>query len=86
MKNKTLLYLLLLGGAVLLISATKKKSGYSIDIPEPEKITEEEFNKPKPKRLIDIPKTITKEKIEAVKRILKIQGRRGQIKGFPDTF
>lgn len=45
MKNKGLIYILLAGGAILLLSM-RKKSSYKIDVPAPEKITAEQFNKP----------------------------------------
>jgi hypothetical protein len=45
MKNKGLIYLLLAGGVILLLSM-KKAKGYTIDVPAPEKISEEQFNKP----------------------------------------
>lgn len=39
------MYILLAGGAILLLSM-KKKTSYKIEVPAPEKITEEQFNKP----------------------------------------
>lgn len=45
MKNKGLIYILLAGGAILLLSM-RKKASYKIDVPAPEKITAEQFNKP----------------------------------------
>ena len=38
MKNKGLIYILLAGGAILLLSM-KKKPSYRIEVPAPEKIT-----------------------------------------------
>ena len=35
MKNKALIYLLLAGGAIFLLSMKKKPKGYSIMVPEP---------------------------------------------------
>jgi len=41
MKNKGLMYILLAGGAILLLSMKKKSSGYKIEVPPPETITEQ---------------------------------------------
>jgi hypothetical protein len=46
MKNKGLIYILLAGGAILLLSMKKKAPFYKIEVPAPEKITAEQFNKP----------------------------------------
>jgi hypothetical protein len=46
MKNNALIYLLLAGGAIFLLSMKKKPKGYSIMVPEPEKITAEQFRQP----------------------------------------
>lgn len=46
MKNKALIYLLLAGGAIFLLSMKKKPKGYSIMVPEPEKITAQQFAQP----------------------------------------
>jgi hypothetical protein len=45
MKNKGLIYILLAGGAILLLSM-KKKGFYKIEVPAPEKITAEQFRQP----------------------------------------
>ena len=45
MKNKGLIYILLAGGAILLLSM-KKKPSYRIEVPAPEKITAEQFKQP----------------------------------------
>jgi hypothetical protein len=45
MKNKGLIYILLAGGAILLLSM-KKKAFYKIEVPAPEKITAEQFRQP----------------------------------------
>ena len=45
MKNKGLIYILLAGGAILLLSM-KKKPSYRIEVPAPEKITDEQFKQP----------------------------------------
>lgn len=44
MKNKGLMYILLAGGAILLLSM-KKKPSYRIDVPAPERITAEQFER-----------------------------------------
>jgi hypothetical protein len=46
MKNKGLMYILLAGGAILLLSMKKKAPAYKIEVPAPEKITAEQFKKP----------------------------------------
>lgn len=46
MKNKGLIYILLAGGAILLLSMKKKTATYKLEVPAPEKITAEQFNKP----------------------------------------
>ena len=45
MKNKGLMYILLAGGAILLLSM-KKKAQYRIDVTAPERITAEQFERP----------------------------------------
>jgi hypothetical protein len=45
MKNKGLIYILLAGGAILLLSM-KKKGSYKIEVPAPEKITAQQFRQP----------------------------------------
>jgi hypothetical protein len=45
MKNKGLMFILLASGAILLLSM-KKKGSYKLEVPAPEKITSEQFNKP----------------------------------------
>jgi hypothetical protein len=45
MKNKGLIFILLAGGAFLLLSM-KKKASYKIEVPAPEKITAEQFKQP----------------------------------------
>ena len=42
MKNKGIIYLLLAGGIFFLLSMKKKKK-YSLEVPAPDKITEQEF-------------------------------------------
>lgn len=46
MKNKGLIFILLAGGAILLLSMKKKSPGYKIMVPAPEKITAEQFRQP----------------------------------------
>lgn len=46
MKNKGLIYILLAGGAILLLSMKKKTATYKLEVPAPEKITAEQFNRP----------------------------------------
>jgi hypothetical protein len=46
MKNKALIYVLLAGGAIALLSMKKKPKSYKIIVPEPQKITAEQFAKP----------------------------------------
>ena len=46
MKNKGLIYILLAGGAILLLSMKKKTATYKLEVPAPEKITAEQFEKP----------------------------------------
>lgn len=43
MKKQYLILLALLGGAYILMAMKKKKKGYKITVPEPDKITEKEF-------------------------------------------
>ena len=43
MKKQYLILLALVGGAYLLMAMKKKKKGYKITVPEPDKITEKEF-------------------------------------------
>lgn len=45
MKNKGLIFILLAGGTILLLSM-KKKPSYKIEVPAPEKITAEQFRQP----------------------------------------
>jgi len=43
MKKNTLIYLGIAAGIYLLLAMKKKKKGYKITVPEPDKITEEQF-------------------------------------------
>lgn len=90
MKNKTLIYLLLVGGAVLFIAA-KKKPRYSIEVPDPDKITEDQFNNPSGKKsIIDKLKPIAKKLAPAAKKLVqKIKDKKAAKKKvgyFPDVF
>lgn len=46
MKNKGLIYILLAGGAILLLSMKKKTATYKLEVPAPEKITAVQFERP----------------------------------------
>lgn len=83
MKNKGLMYILLAGGAILLLSM-KKKAQYKIDVPAPKKITAEQFRQPSllqkvVKKVAPVVKkaVATAKQKKAMKRSMKI----GQ---FPD--
>lgn len=80
MKNKALLYYLLIGGAAyyFIYKSKTKKKGYTITVPEPTKISEQEFNK-KP---IDV-KTIFQKAAPIVKKLFK---KKKVVGNFPDTF
>jgi predicted small secreted protein len=78
MKNKALLTYLLLGGAAYYFiykSAAKKKS-YTLTVPEPTKITEQEFKQKAPV------KTIFQKAAPIVKKIFK---KKKAVGNFPDT-
>jgi hypothetical protein len=63
MKNKGLIYILLAGGAaILLLSMRRKAPSYTIDVPAPEKITAEEFEKP----------SLIQRVIKAVKKVAPV--------------
>jgi hypothetical protein len=79
MKNKALLTYLLIGGAAyyfIYMSKTKKK-GYTITVPEPTKISEQEFRQKAPV------KTIFQKAAPIVKKLFKKKKVAGE---FPDTF
>lgn len=83
MKNKALLYILLAGGIVLLISAKKKPKGQVI-VPEPEKITEDQFYNPKPeKTLLQKIAPVAKKIVSKIKEKRQAKKKVGY---FPDTF
>jgi len=83
MKNKTLVYLLLGAGALYLIAAKKKPKGYKIIVPEPEKITAEQFRKPS---LIQKAAPIVKKLAEAVKKKKADQTKQKAVKAFLQKF
>ena len=64
MKNKALLYLLLAGGVIFLLSAKKKPKGKVIVEPL-EKITEDQFYNPAPE------KTFLQKAVPVAKNIIK---------------
>ena len=83
MKNKALLYLLLAGGVILLISAKKKPKGKVIVEPL-EKITEDEFYNPaSQKTLLQKAAPIAKKLVQKIKA--KRQAKK-QVGYFPETF
>lgn len=86
MKNKFLWYALLAGGVYLLIAA-KRKPRYSIEVPAPEKITEDQFYGRK--SLIDRLRPIAQKAKPVVKKIAKnIKEKKvakKKVGFFPDT-
>jgi len=82
MKNKGLIYILLAGGAILLLSM-KKKGSYKIEVPAPEKITAEQFRQPS---LIQKVSKAVKKVAPVVKKAVKAakQKRSMKIGQFPD--
>jgi Ethanolamine utilization protein EutJ (predicted chaperonin) len=82
MKNKGLIYILLAGGAILLLSM-KKKGSYKIEVPAPEKITAEQFRQPS---LIQKVSKVVKKVAPVVKKAVKAakQKRSMKIGQFPD--
>ena len=83
MKNKTLLYLLLAGGAILLLSARKKPRGQVIVQPL-EKITEEEFINPQPQKTLL--QRVAPVARKVVQRIKERRQQRKKVGYFPETF
>lgn len=86
MKNKGLIYILLAGGAILLLSM-KKKPSYRIEVPAPEKITAEQFRQPS--LLQKISKAVKKvapvvKKAVATSKQKKASKRSMKIGQFPD--
>lgn len=82
MKNKTLIYVLLGAGALYLIAAKKKPKGKVI-VPEPEKITEEQFRKPS---LIQKAAPVVKKLAEALKKKKADQQKQKAVKAFLQKF
>lgn len=83
MKNKGLIYILLAGGAILLLSMKKKAKGYSIMVPEPQKITAEQFNKPS--LLQKVSKAVKKVAPVVKKAVTAAKSKRSMKVGqFPD--
>ena len=82
MKNKALIYLLLAGGAIFLLSM-KKKPSYRIEIPAPEKITAEQFKQPS--LLQKVSKAVKKVAPVVKKAVAKAKQKRSmKIGQFPD--
>lgn len=79
MKNKALLYYLLVGGAAyyFIYKSKTKKKGYTITVPEPIKISEQEFRQKVPV------KTIFQKAAPVVKKIFK---KKKAVGNFPTTF
>jgi len=82
MKNKGLIYILLAGGAILLLSM-KKKGSYKIEVPAPEKITAEQFRQPS---LLQKVSKAVKKVAPVVKKAVKAakQKRSMKVGQFPD--
>jgi len=96
MKNKGLIYILLAGGAILLLSM-KKKTSYKLDVPAPESITAEQFKKPSllqkvskvVKKAAPVVKkaVLTSKQKKAAKQAASILSKRSILRGvgqFPD--
>jgi hypothetical protein len=79
MKNKALLTYLLLGGAAyyFIYKSAAKKKNYTLTVPEPTKISEQEFRQ---KALV---KTIFQKAAPIVKKLFK---KKKAVGNFPDTF
>ena len=86
MKNKGLIYILLAGGAILLLSM-KKKPSYKIEVPAPEKITAEQFNRPsllqKVSKAVKKVAPVVKKAVTTAKQKKAIK-RSNKIGQFPD--
>jgi len=86
MKNKGLIYILLAGGAILLLSM-KKKPSYKIEIPAPEKITAEQFRQPsllqKVSKAVKKVAPVVKKAVTAAKQ-KKAAKRSMKVGQFPD--
>jgi hypothetical protein len=77
MKNKSLLTYLLIGGAAYYFIYASKKKNYTITVPEPTKISEQEFKQKAPA------KTIFQKAAPIVKKLLK---KKKTVGNFPDIF
>jgi hypothetical protein len=77
MKNKALLTYLLIGGAAYYFIYASKKKNYTITVPEPTKISEQEFKQKAPA------KTIFQKAAPIVKKLLK---KKKTVGNFPDIF
>jgi len=86
MKNKGLMYILLAGGAILLLSM-KKKPSYKIEVPAPEKITAEQFRQPsllqKVSKAVKKVAPVVKKAVTAAKQ-KKAAKRSMKVGQFPD--
>lgn len=86
MKNKGLIYILLAGGAILLLSM-KKKPSYKIEVPAPEKITAEQFQQPsllqKVSKAVKKVAPVVKKAVTAAKQ-KKAAKRSMKVGQFPD--
>jgi hypothetical protein len=86
MKNKGLIYILLAGGAILLLSM-KKKPSYKIEVPAPEKITAEQFRQPsllqKVSKAVKKVAPVVKKAVTAAKQ-KKAAKRSMKVGQFPD--
>ncbi len=86
MKNKGLIYILLAGGAILLLSMKKKRS-YKIEVPAPEKITAEQFSQPsllqKVSKVVKKVAPVVKKAVTAAKQ-KKAAKRSMKVGQFPD--
>ncbi len=87
MKNKGLIYILLAGGAILLLSMKKKTATYKLEVPAPEKITAEQFNRPsllqKVSKAVKKVAPVVKKAVETAKQ-KKVTKRSMKIGQFPD--
>jgi len=86
MKNKGLIYILLAGGAILLLSM-KKRPSYKIEVPAPEKITAEQFRQPsllqKVSKAVKKVAPVVKKAVTAAKQ-KKAAKRSMKVGQFPD--
>jgi len=87
MKNKGLIYIILAGGAIFLLSMKKKTTKYRLDVPAPEKITADQFNNPS--LLQKVSKTVKKvapvvKKAVATAKQRKATKRSMKVGQFPD--